>query len=255
MPKSFAARTRKVGQSLGLCLGLTIGLPMAALAQSGEIFIPGDSDVIPMLKPQPSNPLARCMYDASAANCAGIGRDASGVQFESAVAPEYETLVLDLDDNQVAISAAPPSKPPVYDAPAGASEHRSGKVALPAVAISIEFDYNSDHIRADQIGKLTQLVAALQDPALAGTPYAIIGHTDAVGGVTYNCDLSVRRAISVTRALDSSAVALPLYPVGFGEHVLKNPGNPKASENRRVTFLRLPNSPGAVLRTAASVCP
>lgn len=242
---------------------LCLGLPLAALAQSGEIFIPGDTAVIPMMKPQPSNPLARCMLNASTANCADVGRDANGVQFETAVVPQYETLVLDLDDNKVAISTQPPETPPVYDAPAPDPAHKQadhtvpkpgGKIALPSVAISIEFDYNSDHIRVDQIGKLTQLVAALQDPALAGTPYAVIGHTDAVGSVGYNCDLSLRRAASVTRALESSYVALPLYPIGFGEYVLKNTYDPKAGENRRVTFLRLPDHPGQVLQTASAVC-
>lgn len=234
-----------------------LGLPLAALAQSGEIFILGDTAVIPMLKPQPTNPLARCMLNASAANCADVGRDANGVQFESAVVPQYETLVLDLNDNQVAISKDPPATPPAYDAPAAdhtAPKPGEHKIALPSVAISIEFDYNSDQIRADQIGKLMQLVEALADPALTGTPYAVIGHTDSVGSVGYNCDLSLRRAASVTHALESSYVPLPLYPIGFGEHVLKNTYDPKAGENRRVTFLRLPDHPGAVLQTASAVC-
>ncbi|MBO9465423.1 OmpA family protein [Tropicibacter sp. R15_0] len=268
-----------------LCLGLPLVAPMAAQAQSGEIFIPGAGDALPEIKAKPTNPLARCMFDASAANCADIGRDDSGVQFESAVAPQYETLVLDLNDHKVAISTEPPAKPPVYDAPPApvhkdpkkapdytakpshdpnyAAGHTpppahdpyaGGKIALPSVAISIEFDYNSDHIRADQLGKLTQLVAALQDPALSGTPYAVIGHTDSAGSEGYNCDLSLRRAASVTRALESSYVQLPLYPVGFGEYVLKNEYNPKAPENRRVTFLRLPDHPGTVLQTANAVC-
>ncbi|MGH1415261.1 MAG: OmpA family protein [Pelagimonas sp.] len=244
---------------------LCLGLPMVALAQSGEIFIPGADNAVPMMKPKPTNPLARCMFDASAANCADVGRSDDGVQFESAVVPQYETLVLDLNDHKVAISTEPPAKPPVYDAPpvddhvVGHSDHKDpnysgGKVALPSVAISIEFDYNSDGIRADQLGKLTQLVQALQDPALSGTPYAVIGHTDAVGSAGYNCDLSLRRAASVTQALELSYVQLPLYPVGFGEHVLKDEYNPKAAANRRVTFLRLPDHPGAVLQTASAVC-
>ncbi len=258
-----------------LCLGFSLGLPLVAptpaQAQSGEIFIPGADNAVPMMKPKPTNPLARCMFDASAANCSNVGRSEDGVQFESAVAPQYETLVLDLNDHKVAISTEPPAKPPVYDAPPvkdpyKAADHTApkthspdpaypdGKVALPSVAISIEFDYNSDHIRADQLGKLTQLVQALQDPALAGTPYAVIGHTDAVGSAGYNCDLSLRRAASVTEALELSYVQLPLYPVGFGEHVLKDEYNPKAAENRRVTFLRLPDHPGVVLQTANAVC-
>jgi len=232
---------------------LCVGLPLVGHAQSGEIFIPGaDSNPFPMAAPEPQNPLARCMMNASAANCSGIGHGGGdGVTFESAVAPEYETLVLDLDGDKVAVSHEPPAEPPAYTAP---QPKTHGKVALPAVAVSIEFDYNSASIRLDQLEKLTTLVEAFNDPALKGTSYAVIGHTDAVGSDKYNCDLSIRRATSVAHALQDSYVSLQLYSVGFGEHVLKDKQYPDAPENRRVTFLRLPDHPDAVLNTAQAVC-
>ncbi len=240
---------RKLTLSVALCLGL----PMAGHAQSGEIFIPGDDPVIEFKPdPQPQNRMAGCLLDANAASCADVDIDPGGISFESAgPAVQFETLVLDLDENKVVVSKAPPPEPPRYDAP---EPPRTGKVTLPSVAITIEFDYDSDRVRGDQRGKIDSLIAALNDPALQGTSYAVIGHTDAVGSEGYNCDLSLRRAASVTRLLESGYANVPLYPVGWGEYVLKDEAYPNAAENRRVTFLRLPDTPGAVLQTASSVC-
>jgi outer membrane protein OmpA-like peptidoglycan-associated protein len=238
---------RKTILGVALCLGL----PVAGHAQSGEIFIPG-TDPMVEIKPQPQSAMANCLLNANAGNCAGIDIDPGGVSFESAgPAVQFETLVLDLDANKVVVSTTPPPAPPRYDAPV---QPKTGKVVLPSVAITIEFDYDSDRVRGDQRGKIDSLIAALSDAALAGTSYAVVGHTDAVGSEGYNCDLSLRRAASVTRMLETSYVNVPLYPVGWGEYVLKNEFDPRAAENRRVTFLRLPDTPGAVLQTASSVC-
>ncbi|CUH75271.1 OmpA family protein [Tropicibacter naphthalenivorans] len=231
---------------------LSVGLPLAAHAQSGEIFIPGaDNGAEVQVKPKPQSALARCLANPNAANCADVGGDDGGLAFESAGAIEYETLVLDLDEKKVTVSKAPPPAPPSYDAPQTPAH---GTVAYPSVAITIEFDYDSDQIRGDQITKIMNLVNALNDPALQGTTYAVIGHTDSVGSFGYNCDLSLRRAASVTRTLEGANVYVPLYPVGFGEHVLKDTHNPRSAVNRRVTFMRLPDNPGAVLQTANAVC-
>ncbi len=245
---------------LGLvpALGLALDLPLVpqASAQQAEIFIPGlNNDTAQTQRetaPVPGNALARCLASPNTANCAGVSLDPNKPQFESA-APEvtFETLVLDLDTQQVTATPAPPPAPVDYTPPA---PQTSGKLALPSVAITIEFDYNSDQIRADQRTKIAQLVAALSDPALAGTSYAVIGHTDAAGSIGYNCDLSMRRAVSVSRTLAASYVVLPLYPVGFGEHVLKNNVYPLAPENRRVVFMRLPEQPQRVLQTTGTVC-
>ncbi|SMX38206.1 OmpA family protein [Maliponia aquimaris] len=238
---------RKLTLSVALCLGL----PVAGLAQSGEIFIPGQDAVIEF-KPQPQNRMAACLLDANAANCADINIDPGKPTFESASPDvQFETLVLDLDEKKVVVSTVPPPEPPKYDAP---QPPTTGKVVLPSVAITIEFDYDSDQVRHDQRAKIDNLIAALNDPALKGTSYAVVGHTDAVGSDGYNCDLSLRRAASVTRLLEGAYVGVPLYPVGWGEYVLKNEYDPRAAENRRVTFLRLPDIPGAVLQTATSVC-
>ena len=232
---------------------LLAGSPLSA--QQGEIFIPGVSDLTIQTAPEaPRNRLAACLADASAENCSGVDIDPEGIALESfSGGPDitFETLTLDLNSGNVSTSAAPPAQKPDYTAPP--TNH--GKIALPAVAVTVEFDFDSSAIRYDQQGKLASLAAAFQDPALAGTPFAVIGHTDASGSNRYNCDLSRRRAQSVAQQLGLRYVVLPLYPVGFGENVLKNVYDPRAAENRRVTFLRLPNDYNQVLTTAASVCP
>ncbi|MFW2544564.1 OmpA family protein [Primorskyibacter sp. 2E107] len=232
-------------------LALALIVPLSAQAQTGEIFIPGTTEAFqPPAAPQSA--LAACLSEPTAANCAAVSDSAEGLAFESATgsAIQFETLVLDLDDGAVTAQPAPPAQTPDYTAPPPSS----GKVALPAVAVTIEFDYDSSAVRGDQIGKLASLINAFQDPALGGAAFAIIGHTDAVGSDAYNCDLSRRRAASVTAALTGGYVTLPLYPVGFGEHVLKNAYDPRAAENRRVTFMRLPAYPEQVLATAGAVC-
>lgn len=233
---------------------LLLATPLAA--QDSEIFIPGVTidptvQATPQTSQQAANPLARCLANPDAATCASATTDPSGVVTESATPDlQFETLVLDLDTKTVTATQAPPPQPTDYSAP----QQAHGTTALPSVAVTIEFDFDSDQIRAHEFGKIASLTQAFNDPALAGTRFAVIGHTDAKGSAGYNCDLSRRRAGSVTRALQASYVTLELFPVGFGEHVLKNVYDPNAAENRRVTFLRLPDHPGAVLQTAAGVC-
>ncbi|WP_425071267.1 OmpA family protein [Sagittula sp. S175] len=230
---------------------LLLALALPATAQEAEIFIPGRTTLAPApQQQQPQNALARCLANPDATTCAGATLAPDGVVTESTASDvQFETLVLDLNAGTVTSTPTPPAQPTNYT-----TQPTTGTTALPSVAITIEFDFDSDRIRADQSGKLSTIVAALSDPALAGTSYAVIGHTDAKGSAGYNCDLSLRRAASVTRALDAAYVTLPLYPVGFGEHVLKDVYNPNAPANRRVTFMRLPDQPGAVLQTTAAVC-
>ena len=236
------------------CLAALLALlPGALAAQTAEIFIPGNTGGVELPAPAPQNRLAGCLAAPGRNACAGIDLDPDGVALESAGAPpavQFETLVLDLNAGHVTTSPEPPATTPDYTAPPPSA----GRVALPSIAVTIAFDFDTARLRPDQIGKVASLAEALRDPALQGTSYAVIGHTDAKGPDTYNCDLSRRRAATVTAALQSNYVLLPLYSVGFGEHVLKNVYDPNAPENRRVTFLRLPDQPTSVLTTAAAVC-
>jgi len=107
----------------------------------------------------------------------------------------------------------------------------------------VEFDYDSDKIRAVSYPKLNNAAEVL----LANPSFTFIveGHTDAAGGVDYNQNLSERRAASVIRYLANKGVdTSKLSPVGKGKSDLKHPEcNPvtncppwKNLENRRVIF-------------------
>lgn len=235
-------------------LALLGGLSTSPLfAQTTEMFIPGQKIEMPETRVAPTNRLAACLANANVANCTGVNLDPTGIANESLTdGPqiEFETLILDLDGDHVTSSPTPPDYPTDHDKPVDPYS----TVILPAVAITIQFDFDSDAIRADQSGKIASLTEAFQDPALAGTSYAIIGHTDSSGSEFYNCDLSFRRASAVGNALRVQYVTLPLYQVGFGEHVPKNVHDTRAPENRRVTFLRLPKDWQPVLDTARTVC-
>lgn len=232
-------------------LGVLAASP--ALAQTAEIFIPGQKIETPEAPVVPQNRLAACLADVNAANCTGLNLDPDGISNESfADGPQvqFETLILDLDGDHVTSSPEPPDYPTDHAKPVAPYS----TVTLPAIAITIQFDFDSAAIRADQIGKIASLAEAFRDPALTGIAYAIIGHTDSSGSDYYNCDLSLRRAISVGDALRGQYVGLPLYQIGFGEHVPKNRHDTRAPENRRVTFLRLPKDWQPVLDTARAVC-
>lgn len=239
-----------------VCLALAAA---PAAAQNVEIFIPNQNQGQGQVQVAPSAPviqnrLAACLANPNASTCTGVSAETSdGVQHETVVGQpqiQFETLILDLGDGGgVTSSQAPPPAQVDYDKPVQAKT-----VSLPAVAVTIEFDFDSDAIRYDQFGKITGLTQAFQDPALAGYSFAVIGHTDAKGSAGYNCDLSRRRAAQVVGALQANYVQLTLYPIGFGEHVLKNTYDPAAAENRRVTFLRLPADAGQVLQTSYQLC-
>jgi outer membrane protein OmpA-like peptidoglycan-associated protein len=227
-------------------------LPTGLRAQEAEIFIPsapqGATQHTLTPEPKPSSALTRCLASPDANTCASARID-DGVQTESAVPQiQFETLVLDLDGGGVTSSPVAPAQTPDDTQPP------QGRYTLPAVAITIEFDFDSARIRADQFGKMAKLTEALSDPALRNTRFAVIGHTDASGAAEYNCTLSQQRAGEVAYALQSAQVPVPLIPVGFGEEVLKDPGNPRGAINRRVTFLRLPDAQTTVLQTLDSVC-
>ena len=126
--------------------------------------------------------------------------------------------------------------------------------AAPALAISIAFDFGSAGIRRDQRQKIAELGAALSDPINFSAPFAVIGHTDAVGGYANNCELSSRRATAVMAALQEGWNLPLLVSIGAGEHALIDASNPEAAENRRVGFLRIDDGARNVIVGLTALC-
>ena len=179
-------------------LAVLCGLSVPSLAQQSEIFIPGATPGAAVAVP--GSALAACLLNPSAVACAGAVLDPTAPRTESTLAapePAFEVLKFDPDANKVAVTTEPPVAPPDYSGTLSMQDI----VALPSVAVTIEFDFDSATIRGHQVGKIVTLAGALRDPALQGASFAVIGHTDAAGSTAYNCDLSNRRAIEVARAL------------------------------------------------------
>ena len=74
---------------------------------------------------------------------------------------------------------------------------RSGGEGRPSVTMHLEFKFNSDELTPQTVKYLHALGTALQDPVLSGFVYKVEGHTDGVGGDSYNLELSRRRAAAV----------------------------------------------------------
>ncbi len=121
-----------------------------------------------------------------------------------------------------------------------ASATGTASAARPALSLLIQFDFNSARVRPESQQALGNLSQALQSTALAGSKFAVEGHTDARGGAGYNQKLSQQRALAVRDILASSGVAQDrLLAAGRGATELANSALPFAAENRRVRIVNL----------------
>jgi outer membrane protein OmpA-like peptidoglycan-associated protein len=111
----------------------------------------------------------------------------------------------------------------------------------PNIDLEITFDYNSAQISKTALPQVEALGKALTDPSMKGTTFVLAGHTDAVGGDSFNQDLSERRADAVKQYLTTkySMATSDLVTVGYGKTRLKNPNDPKGGENRRVQIVNM----------------
>jgi outer membrane protein OmpA-like peptidoglycan-associated protein len=112
---------------------------------------------------------------------------------------------------------------------------------LPALDLEIYFDFDSSAITPRAVPTLIKLGQALSSDQLKTSSFLISGHTDAKGAADYNQHLSEARAAAVKAFLVGNfrVNALRLISVGYGKEDLKNPNDPEASENRRVTVVNL----------------
>jgi OmpA-OmpF porin, OOP family len=111
----------------------------------------------------------------------------------------------------------------------------SGSVAL----YGILFDTNSADVKPESAPTLEEVATLLRSqPALK---LLVVGHTDNVGSLDFNMDLSQRRAAAVVRALTSthSVDAKRLTPVGvsFANPVASNKSEEGRALNRRVQLV------------------
>ncbi|MGJ5179844.1 OmpA family protein [Bradyrhizobium oligotrophicum] len=111
----------------------------------------------------------------------------------------------------------------------------------PKIDLEIQFDYNSAEISKTSMPAVQELGKALSDPTLKGSTFVVAGHTDGIGGDSFNQDLSERRADTIKRYLvEKFALAGPdLVTVGYGKSKLKDAANPADPLNRRVQVVNM----------------
>ncbi len=103
----------------------------------------------------------------------------------------------------------------------------------------INFDVDSDHLRADAKPAVDELLGALK--ANPTWHVSIEGHTDSTGVAAHNLDLSQRRAASVKAALVAAGIAADrMTTTGFGQTkpVASNDTEIGRAQNRRVEVVK-----------------
>jgi outer membrane protein OmpA-like peptidoglycan-associated protein len=111
----------------------------------------------------------------------------------------------------------------------------------PNIDLDIQFDYNSAEIRQGSMSSVQELGKALSHSSLKGSTFVVAGHTDAIGGETYNQDLSERRADTIKRYLTEKygINGANLVTVGYGKTKPKDPNAPMDPVNRRVQVVNM----------------
>lgn len=108
-----------------------------------------------------------------------------------------------------------------------------------AILYGINFDFNSDVIRSESKPTLEKVAAILKEKA--DWKFAVEGHTDNIGGDSYNQTLSEKRAAAVVKYLTDAGIAADrLTAKGYGLSKPLAPNNSEAerAQNRRVELIK-----------------
>ncbi|CCD87165.1 conserved exported protein of unknown function [Bradyrhizobium sp. ORS 285] len=120
----------------------------------------------------------------------------------------------------------------------------------PKIDLEIQFDYNSAEISKSSMPAVQELGKALSDPNLKGSTFVVAGHTDGIGGDSFNQDLSERRADTIKRYLVEKfgLTGQDLVAVGYGKTKLKDAANPADPLNRRVQVVNMDTKTAAAAK-------
>jgi len=111
----------------------------------------------------------------------------------------------------------------------------------PKIDLNIQFEYNSAAISPNSMASVQELGKALSNPSLKGTTFVVAGHTDAIGGESYNQDLSERRSDTIKHYLvEKFGIAgSDLVTVGYGKTKPVDANAPMDPINRRVQVVSM----------------
>ncbi len=135
-----------------------------------------------------------------------------------------------------AVAAAPP--PPPCQAPAGFKVDENCHIIEQTVIVrAVDFEFNLSQLTAPARQTLDEVASALLTQTELNVE--IQGHTDSIGSVAYNLNLSQRRAEAVKAYLISKGVsASVLTAKGYGKAkpIASNDTAEGRAQNRRVAF-------------------
>lgn len=109
----------------------------------------------------------------------------------------------------------------------------------PMIGFKVAFEFGSAQLKPEAIETLRNLGKALNEDLRDQKRFEIEGHTDAVGSLQYNEQLSQARAEAVKEFLvrDMGVAPARLEAIGKSYCEPVNPHQPYAAENRRVVVL------------------
>jgi len=167
------------------------------------------------------------------------------LEFSWSQAAEGPPPRIQQEGRQIRIEQVAGSPAPVAPARPGVARRETAQGVALNLSGDVLFGFGADQLRPEAAEGLAQVVTLIRE--LRPARVRIIGHTDSVGDETVNRDLSLRRARSVQRWLESRVGdAMPAVVVeGRGEHDPVSPNTrPDGQDdaearalNRRVEFL------------------
>ncbi len=101
------------------------------------------------------------------------------------------------------------------------------------------FDTNKDTLHSNG-KKVINLLAESIKHDVPDVKLLVVGHTDSVGSVEYNMDLSRRRAVNIMKMLNAAGVdldAMIAVPIGMAQPIASNATDEGRAKNRRVEFM------------------
>ncbi|HKK50603.1 MAG TPA: OmpA family protein [Myxococcota bacterium] len=117
---------------------------------------------------------------------------------------------------------------------------RTRSIAPPKLDLQVHFETDSAELDEDARRNIDEFAAALSDPKLRATRFAVAGHTDERGPDDHNLDLSRRRAARVRDYLIEQggieASRLELEAHGEGNPLMEEVSDYARRMNRRVEF-------------------
>ncbi len=164
----------------------------------------------------------------------------SAAQLEDALAPKQPASTVKFRGITLGNQAPKPASPGT-PAAATATAPAQPIQASAAIALSINFDFNSDKLSPQGLQVLDNLGLALKSDRLKTMRFMMEGHTDSKGSDEYNQKLSERRAVAAMEYLIARHGIEPkrLSFAGKGEREPLDPKAPEAAMNRRVQIMNL----------------